>query len=482
MNCRSRRGLSSSSTEQRPVAVFCAGLGLLLAFGCSSADDAPDDDASGGSGKSGSAGTTATGGKAGTTAAGGKAGSSSGGAGSGTAGTSGSGGKAQGGQGSSGDAGQSGGAGAPAGGAGSGGEGNDGGTSGLAGGGSGAGSGGAGSGGAGAGGSAGATGEAAVHYVGRVDTSNPDSVRFAWSGAGAVVRFNGTSLGVELAGGQEYTVVVDDVVQPKLTAETGMNELVTGLTAGEHVVELYRRTEASQGESTILGFDLGGGELLPPLPVTRRLEFIGDSITCGYGNEGADMNCPFSPETENHYLAYAALTARSLGAELSTVAWSGKGVVCNYGDESNSCTNPLPTYYDRILPDRADSTWDFSLFQPDAVVINLGTNDFSTDDDPDQPTFEGAYRDLLERVRENYPTAHILCTNGPMLSDTDLSTVRMYLENVVATLGDPKISTFEIEPQDGDDGYGCDWHPSLVTHEKMATVVTAALKSALDWP
>jgi lysophospholipase L1-like esterase len=246
-------------------------------------------------------------------------------------------------------------------------------------------------------------------------------------------------------------------------------------------VELYRRTEAAEGESQLRGFDWAGGELLAPPAVTRRLEVVGDSITCGYGVDGPDMNCGFSPATENHYLTYGALAARALGAELSTVAWSGKGVVCNYGDDAASCVDPLPTFYDRTLPGRADSTWEFTRFQPDAVVVNLGTNDFSTVMDPDQATFEAGYRALLTRLRAAYPNAHILCTNGPMLSGTDLATLRGYLTNVVTALADPKVSTFEIPPQDGTDGYGCDWHPSAARHQKVALVVEAALRAALGW-
>jgi lysophospholipase L1-like esterase len=341
-------------------------------------------------------------------------------------------------------------------------------------------------GGGGSGGSDTATGGAQpgtpeVHYVGRVDTSDPKAARFAWSGSGAVVRFTGTTVSVKLAGGQEYTVVVDGSVKPKLTAMDGANLLASGLSAGEHVVELYRRTEANLGESQLLGFDFADGQLLAPPAVTRRLEVIGDSITCGYGDEGADMSCGFTPQTENHYLSYAAIAARNLKAELSTVAWSGKGVVCNYGDDATSCMDPLPKYYDRTLPDRDDSTWDFSRFQPDAVVINLGTNDFSTDSDPDQATFEAAYKQLLGRIRTAYPEAHILCTNGPMLNGADLDKLRMYLEHVVQDLNDPKVTTFEITPQDGSDGYGCDWHPSLARHEKVAATVTAAVKAAVGW-
>lgn len=336
----------------------------------------------------------------------------------------------------------------------------------------------------GSGGSSGG-GAAAVRFVGRVDTSDPARARFAWSGSGVVARFTGTSVSARLEGGQQYTVVLDGAVRDKLVPSSGMSLIAADLEPGEHTIELYRRTEANQGESQFLGFDFGGGQLLAPPPrPERRIEAIGDSITCGYGVEGADMNCPFSPDTENHYLTYAAISARELGAELSTVAWSGKGVVCNYGDDASSCVDPFPTYYDRTLPERADSVWDFGAFQPHAVVINLGTNDFSTAQDPSQAEFEAAYVAFLERVRDAYPDAWILCTVAPLLNGTDLSSARSYIANAVAqrsAAGDAKVKAFELSPTNGADGYGCDWHPSQITHEKMAAELTAEIRATLGW-
>jgi lysophospholipase L1-like esterase len=418
--------------------------------------------ASGGSGPSG--GSSPSGGtsnQSGSAGAGGSAQAASGGRGAAPAGGSASGGSPAGGQSMGGGAGV-----APSAGAGA----SAGGTAGQSA------SGGAGQGGA---------GTPAVRFVGRMDHSDAAGPKFAWSGCGMIARFKGTSVGVKLNGGQEYAVVVDGAARPKLVPGSGTTSVVTGLQPGEHTVELYRRTEANQGESQFLGFEFSDGELLAPPPAPgRRLEVIGDSITCGYGNEGANMDCPFTPQTENNYLAYASIAARSLGAELSTVAWSGKGVVCNHGDAADSCTNPLPTYYDRILPDRANSAFDFSAFQPDAVVINLGTNDFSTDSDPSQTDFEAAYTTFLLHIRGKYPDAYLLLTNGPMLSGTDLTAVRGSIANVVKArndAGDTKVGSFPIEPQAAADGYGCDWHPSLATHQKMASVLESALKSALGW-
>jgi lysophospholipase L1-like esterase len=323
-----------------------------------------------------------------------------------------------------------------------------------------------------------------VRFIGRVDQGDPAGARFAWSGTGIVANFTGPSVTVKLGGGQEYTVVLDGVVQPTLTP-TGSDVLASGLGDGSHEIELYRRTEASQGESQFLGFDFGGGELLPPPPASeRRLELLGDSISCGYGDEGADMNCHFTPETENHYLSYGPLAARALGAELSTVAWSGKGVVCNYGDDATACVDPMPAYYDRVLPNRADSHWDFSSWQPQAVVINLGTNDFSTAVDPSDTDFDTAYVSLLAHLREVYPDALLLCTVGPLLSGTDLTTARADIAAAVQTrnaAGDIRVETFELAPTDPANGYGCDYHPSLATHRVMADTLTSVLRTKLGW-
>ena len=110
------------------------------------------------------------------------------------------------------------------------------------------------------------------------------------------------------------------------------------------------------------------GELLAPPPVTRRMEVIGDSITAGYGNEGV-APCGFSAETENHYLTYASVAARTVGAELHTIAWSGKGMVYNFGDDT---FQPLPELYDRTIASE-DAGWSFE-WQPDVVAVNLRAN------------------------------------------------------------------------------------------------------------
>lgn len=326
------------------------------------------------------------------------------------------------------------------------------------------------------------SGDPEVRFIGRFAHSG-ETAQFAWSGSGIIAAFEGTQVSVQLddSGSNEFTVVIDGEVQPTLQMQSGSTAypLATGLSAGRHEVELYRRTEANQGVTTFEGFDFGGGTLAaPPAPKTRHIEIVGDSITCGYGNEGADTSCTFSPETENHYLTYGAIAARTLAAELSTVAWSGKGVMYNYDTDT---TNPMPTLYGRTLPDDSNSQWDFSV-KPDAVVINLGTNDYSTEGDPTTEQFRDAYVELVGQIRAGAPDAFILCTNGNMLYGDDLDAARAGIHAAVDAViagGDENIAAWDMDVPNDDPG--CDWHPNLNAHQLMADALVAELKKHLPW-
>ncbi len=319
--------------------------------------------------------------------------------------------------------------------------------------------------------------EPAIHWVGRYDDTDPAAVRMGWSGAGRVFRFDGTGAGVTLDDQAGYhTVVIDGDVQAPLVTTPGAQRytLAQDLPPGEHTLELYRRTEGSFGSTVVLDVAIDG-ELRPPPPVTRRMEVIGDSISAGYGNEGT-APCSFSAQTENHFMTYGAIAARSVGAELHTVAWSGKGMVYNYGDD---VFEPMPEIYDRTIATEA-AAWDFSR-QPDVVVINLGTNDFSTDNDPSQEQYVGAYVDFLARLREVYPAAFLLAV-APSLFGPEADLVEGYLLEVVDQrhmAGDLEVAYANVNVEWI--GSGCDGHPTVATHEGMAGQLVEALELHLGW-
>jgi lysophospholipase L1-like esterase len=338
-----------------------------------------------------------------------------------------------------------------------------------------------------AGGGDAAGGPPGVRLVGRFDTTDATRPSFSWSGSAMLAHFQGTSATLRIDGSpNQFTVVVDGNVASqvlKVVNGTSQYTIATGLAAGTHDVVVWKRTEGNQGPNRFLGIDITGGQLLAPrAPPARRIEIYGDSITAGYGMDGAGPNCPYTPDTENHYLTYAALAARTLDADLHAIAWSGIGMYRNYG-VSGASADAMPAVYARILASQAASVWDFATWQPHVVVINLGTNDASTNGDPGTP-YETAYLGFVRTLRQKYPDAHFLLTIGPMLDGANLTAIKGHLQKVISTRsgeGDTKMSFLEFPVQQQADGYGCDYHPSPATNAKMATLLTGELRARLGW-
>jgi lysophospholipase L1-like esterase len=325
---------------------------------------------------------------------------------------------------------------------------------------------------------------AGVRWFGRIDTSNAAGPRFSWSGNGFAARFSGTGLAAQISdsGAFIFKAVVDGQPQPTFIAAAGQGTypLATGLPAGTHTVELYRQTEGSQGGSQLLGLTVTGGALLTPPPAPGRLiEIIGDSISCGYGTLGtiADADCFAS---ESHWDTYGAVTARALGADLSTIAVSGQGAYRNYGGDMN---NTLPMVYTRALTNDAAPAWDFRT-QAQAVIINLGTNDISNNKGDPGAGFLQAYLGLTQTVRARYPSALIVCVIGPLLSGTDLATIRGYLSMVVAmrrAAGDTNIEFFDMLATQTADKAACAYHPNPSENQLMSSLLVPELRARLGW-
>lgn len=252
--------------------------------------------------------------------------------------------------------------------------------------------------------------------------------------------------------------------------------------------------EEGQTEDTAAGLQAVGA---PDL----KIEFIGDSITCGYGVEG-DLTQTYTTATENVNLAWPYLVAGRLAADYSIVSRSGAGIISGYtGDGVRNTDNILPDCYDRmgcsmgnleaqIAPQSFE--YDFS-FEPDVIVVNLGTNDISfvrptdeqgglridmTEADSRRREFYTEYKKFIMHVRERNPFSKILCILGVMgtaLNDEVETAVRE-----LNAAGDSRIFLKKLEEQDAEhDGYGTDYHPSRVTQEKLADTVVTALKEIL---
>jgi lysophospholipase L1-like esterase len=326
-----------------------------------------------------------------------------------------------------------------------------------------------------------------VHLLGRFTSeANP---RFEWPGSTITARISGTSITVRLddgdGGNDRFEVWIDGAQQAPLVAQAGGAHdyaLATGLANGPHDVVIERRTESFFGATTYLGFP--NATFVPTPGPSRWIEFVGDSITCGYGVLGPDQSSCFSNDTEAESRGWASLTARQLGAAHSAIAYSGKGVIRN-GD--GSTTDLVPALYERTLADEP-AAWDFGAYAPDVVVVDLGTNDFAKGDPG--PAFVTGYTQFVAAIRAHHPNAWIVVAQSPMLSDgypqgaMQRTKSAAYLQQVVAArngTGDAKVVYLEIAEQDPNDGYACDYHPSATTHMKMAAQLVAEIKSITGW-
>ena len=328
-----------------------------------------------------------------------------------------------------------------------------------------------------------------IQYVGRIDFRNPDAPAFTYPGVQINARFEGTSLKMKAKPMSGYFMVQIDGCAPyKVSFNAPKDSIVTLATALRnemHDVRIMYAIDGYQRVPEFRGFGLDEGcRLLPPpaLPA-RKIEFIGDSMTCGYGVETTDEKEDFSDETENHYYTYAALTARALKAQHVVVARSGIGIYRNYNGPKTGNADCLPRIYDRTLFGVEDVKWDFAQYQPDVVCVNLGTNDVSTDP-YDKTMLENAYRDFYYTLRSKYPEAKIVFLSGCALVGNRLEHIQYAMDGVVRQArlkGDTNVYRFDMSHQTGDLGFGAKWHPSKWQQEKMAGELTAYLRGLMKW-
>ena len=335
-----------------------------------------------------------------------------------------------------------------------------------------------------------------IRYGGRIDCTDPEALRFSHVGVTVKMGFTGSKVGMQLTDfgiskqPNYYTIVIDDGVPRPLEVSPGEHFylLADNLGDGRHTIEVFKRTENgtdyqhNNGKGIFSGFFIPkAGSVHSLAAKRRRVAFIGDSVTCGYGNGIATAypdKHPYTSANQDAYFAYGAVAARILDASYMAVAYSGRGMVRNYSGVEGKT---IPQMYLDILPDDPQpGRWDPKRYTPDLVVINLGTNDFSvgiseTDAPALRERFTEAYAQFLETLRDYYPEAVFILGVGPMLSDewpvgvNALTSVKTALETVLAgrrSVGDEKVHILEHEPQRSP--FGEDWHPTAARHRIMA--------------
>ena len=327
-----------------------------------------------------------------------------------------------------------------------------------------------------------------IVYTGRVSFAHPESPKFVYPGVQIQAIFEGTSVGIHMKPNSGYFMVEIDNQTPFkifISKNDSILTLKEGLSKGKHNIKIMLAYEAYGNKPEFRGFILDEGKTLPATPKlpNRKIEFIGNSITCGYGVESPNEKARFSNETENHYYTYAAMTARAFDAQSMVVARSGIGIYRNYNGPKTGNRNNMPSIYANTNFSDTSETWDFSRYTPDVVCINLGTNDFSTTP-YDTLLYANGYRDFLKVLRGYYPKAKIVVMSGCMLSGKNLEDAKASMDRVVADArkaGDQEIYRFDLTPADGSLGYGADFHPSIAQNKFSAGEFIPFLEKLTGW-
>jgi len=305
---------------------------------------------------------------------------------------------------------------------------------------------------------------------------------YQWPGVYFEARFDGPEVDVKVDDNQnDLYVYVDGSHKFTLTKPGKTTVSLTNLGLGPHVVRLEKVSETQGSVGRFEGFFVGSAsEALPPPVYDKRIEFIGDSFTVGYGNVSRGTTCTVDDvaETTNTSRAFGPEVAKSFGADYRIMAFSGRGVVRNYNGMAPGET--LPVLYNYTLFDKSVAAPNDG-WVPDVIVIGLGTNDFSTDlHHPEEPwvqrgaldaDFARTYADFIGTLHGKYPAAHLIL----MASDGAKGEIAGGMSKAAELAKAAGVTGLETIEFKGLDYQACHGHPSL----KDEAILSGLLKDSI---
>ncbi len=303
---------------------------------------------------------------------------------------------------------------------------------------------------------------------------------FCWPNSGFSFTFRGSSVSLSFLPFEtpytHYLLVKLDRMAQRFPISTGNEKIIIeGLENKRHNIEVIKITEGEGIDERIVfaGAEVQGvtPELFPVAAKNDRLkiEFIGDSLTAGYGNLGPAEEKKFHTYQQDSTKAYAAVCAELLNAEAHYVCYSGKGVYSNCNGVKNY---EIPIFFNHASR-VTQEPWDFSKWTPDVVVVNAGTNDFAGGVDGNN--FVGAVVDFLNQIRATYPNAYIFWVFG-MMTETAFP----YLQKAFEQFPDPKAKLLKLRCMtEFKDEQGANGHPNVKSARRQAKVVAKFIKKEL---
>jgi lysophospholipase L1-like esterase len=249
------------------------------------------------------------------------------------------------------------------------------------------------------------------------------------------------------------------------------------------------------------------GEFLPVKDRPLKIEFVGDSITSGEGAIGAREEEDWIMMWFSSFHNYTYMVAEELNADYRILSQCGWGVYTSYDNNPNK---NLPAYYEKIcgtlngemnISLGAHRDNDFTLWQPDVIVVNLGTNDEGAFRNPEWRDevsgqvykqrmnddgsynieglrkFEQAVTGFLYKLRKFNPNAHIIWAYG-MIGDGMLPSISRGVKEYEQESGDDKVHILVL-PNTTQETIGARFHPGEKAHRQAAGLLADYIRKVL---
>ena len=325
-----------------------------------------------------------------------------------------------------------------------------------------------------------------VRYIGRCHEEN-NTLSLYMSASGFEFDINAESSGTlsvtlksEITSpytSQFLNVYIDNVLLNKYEIANETKIITLSISKGTHLIRFNKLNEAAFSSLALSSYK-GEGIIFNAYKESKRkrIEFYGDSITCGYGNLATSNSESFKMSTEDAMQTYAVIAAESLNFDYSIVSASG----ISLDEQLNvlGSDKPLPKIYDTY---DLVNKYDMSNNAMDYVVINIGTNDntalnsIRTDDEQIAKAneFYEIYKDLVRNLKTRYEDVKIICTYNFDINAYLQAAISGAVRDINKEFSNAFVYELELFPNKN----GADGHPDVENHKSMAEAISNLIKT-----
>ena len=322
-----------------------------------------------------------------------------------------------------------------------------------------------------------------IRFHGRTHT-NEKGTHFFYTGSGFDIKFEGTKVIAQITTDYQtdnkkpFLTVYSEVDQKKvervIELKLGNNSVeLCNLNYGVHTIEVKKRSESMMSRTILTQLETDGRFLtLDPIQGKLKIEWIGDSLTCGFGNLGKNPDEPFRTDDEDGMRSFATLASKTLDADYQIISVSGIGIYKSfYAEVTMPCIYEQKDIY-------CNEPYQFD-YKPNLVILNLGTNDhsymkflMSNSLVHEKENFKKAYIRFVETILEKNKEAKVLCiSQGSRQFNVD-----MLIEEAVKDIENQRLYHFRVSDILEADGIGGQYHPTVKTHTRWGYEIANEIK------